>query len=176
MDTTTRTRTAAPTIVTTRKAAPRVAGEFTAFDEVLAFAMEQNTRSYDVYCLLSEKAKRPSTRRAFADLAAGKYAQRGTLEAAQREGVLRLAPENTPSLKVTDYVTADVTARDDMDTREALIYAIRSERDALRLYTDLADNPGDHELQDLFLALAQDQARYLLDLEMEYEDHIFAQN
>jgi hypothetical protein len=175
MDTTTKNKTATP-LVTSRAAAPRVAGEFTAFDEVLGFAMEQNTRSYDLYCLLSEKAKRPSTRRAFADLAGGKYAQRAKLETAQREGALRLAPENVPSLKVTDYVTADVVARDDMDAREALIYAIRLERDVLRLYTDLADNPGDHELQDLFLALAQDQARYLLDLEMEYEDHIFAQN
>ena len=150
--------------------------EFDAFDDVLAFAIEDKTRAYDLYGRFAERARQPWTRQAFEELAAEKLKQRDHLEEVKRAGELRVMPQNVHNLKIADYVTADVKPGEDTDTREALIFAIRVERDTLRLYTDLADHAGDTEIQSLFLTLAQEQAQHLLKLETEYEDHIFAQN
>jgi rubrerythrin len=150
--------------------------EFDAFDDVLAFAIEDKTRAYDLYSRFAERARQPWTRQAFDELAADKLKQRDHLERVKRAGELRVTAQNVQNLKIADYVTADVRPAEDTDTREALIFAIRVERDTLRLYTDLADHAGDTEIQSLFLALAQEQAQHLLKLETEYEDHVFAQN
>jgi len=149
---------------------------FDAFDDVLAFAIEHKTRAHDLYARFGERARRPWARKAFEELAAEVLNQRERLEEARRYGILRVVPCNVPNLKISDYVTADVIPDEEVDTREALIFAIRVERDTLRLYTDLADQAGDTEIQSLFLTLAQEQAQHLSNLETEYEDHVFAQN
>jgi len=150
--------------------------KFDAFDDVLTFAIEDKTRAYDLYGRLADRVQQPWTRKAFEELAAEKLNQREHLEEVKRTGRPRLMPRNIYNLKIADYVTADVRPSEDTDTREALIFAIRVERDTLRLYTDLADQAGDTEIQSLFLALAQEQAQHLLKIETEYEDHVFAQN
>jgi rubrerythrin len=150
--------------------------KFDAFDDVLTFAIEDKTRAYDLYSRLAESVQPPWTRKAFEELAVEKLKQREHLEEVKRAGVLRVMPRNVYNLQIADFVTADVRPGEDTDTREALIFAIRVERDTLRLYTDLSDQAGDTRIQNLFLALAQEQAQHLLKLETEYEDHVFAQN
>jgi rubrerythrin len=150
--------------------------KFDVFDDVLTFAIEDKTRAYDLYSRFAERAQHPWTRKAFEELAAEKSKQRKNLEEVKRAGRLNVVPQNVYNLKIADYVTAHVRPGEDTDTREALIFAIRVERDTLRLYTDLADQAGDTEIQSLFLALAQEQAQHLLKLETEYEDNVLAQN
>jgi rubrerythrin len=150
--------------------------KFDAFDDVLTFAIEDKTRAYDLYSRFAERVQQPWTRKAFEELAAEKLKQREHLEEVKRAGVLRVLPRNVYNLQIADFVTAGVRPGEDTDTREALIFAIRVERDTLRLYTDLSDQAGDTQIQNLFLALAQEQAQHLLKIETEYEDHIFAQN
>lgn len=150
--------------------------KFDAFDDVLTFAIENKTRAYDLYNRLADRVRQPWTRQAFEELAAEKLKQREHLEDVKRDGILRVMPQNVYNLRIADFVTAEVRPGEDTDTREALIFAIRVERDTLRLYTDLADQAGDTQIQSLFLALAQEQAQHLLKLETEYEDHVFAQN
>lgn len=150
--------------------------KFDVFDDVLTFAIEDKMRACDLYSRFAERARQPWTRKAFEELAAEKTKQRKHLEEVKRTGRLNVVPQNIYNLKIADYVTAHVRPGEDTDTREALIFAIRVERDTLRLYTDLADQAGDTEIQSLFLALAQEQAQHLLKLETEYEDNFFAQN
>jgi rubrerythrin len=150
--------------------------KFDAFGDVLTFAIEDKTRAYDLYSRFAERVRQPWTRKAFEELAVEKLKQREHLEEVKRVGVLRVMPRDVYNLQIADFVTADVRPGDDTDTREALIFAIRVERDTLRLYMDLSDQAGDTQIQNLFLALAQEQAQHLLKLETEYEDHVFAQN
>jgi rubrerythrin len=150
--------------------------KFDAFGDVLTFAIEHKTRTYDLYSRFAERARQPWTRKAFEELAVEKLKQREHLEEVKSAGVLRVMPRNVYNLQIADFVTAEVRPGEETDTREALIFAIRVERDTLRLYTDLADQAGDTQIQNLFLALAQEQAQHLLKIETEYEDHVFAQN
>jgi len=150
--------------------------KFDAFDDVLTFAIEDKTRAYDLYSRFAERVQQPWTRKTFEGLAAEKLEQRKHLEEVKRTGQLLVKPQNVYNLKIADYVTTDVHPGENIDTREALILAIRVERDTLRLYTGLADRAGDAEIQGLFLALAQEQAQHLLKIETQFEDHVFAQN
>jgi rubrerythrin len=176
MDTTTVTKKTAAARQLFRRELAEAGRDFSAFDDVLNFAIEDKTLAGDFYANLAAKAATPWTRKMFEDLARGKAEQLRALEEVKQRGYLRPRPEKVQNLKLTDYVTAEVLPRKEMEPREALIYAIRVERDTLRLYVNLADNAGERQIQNLFLAIAQDQAEHLRRLEVEYEEHFLAEN
>ncbi len=154
---------------------PTPTQEFETFADVLDFGLEEKTTVCDFYRGMAQTTALPSTKKAFQIVAAEKFKQKEHLLRVKPDWYLKYVPENVPSLKIADYVTAEVLPREDMNTREAFIFAIRVERDALRLYTDLADNARNAETQAAFLSLGQEQARFLLKLETEYERYVFAQ-
>jgi len=153
---------------------PTPTQEFETFADALDFGIEEKTTVCDFYRGMAQTTALPSTKKAFQMIAEEKFKQKEHLLWVKRDWYLKYVPENVPSLKIADYVTAEVLPREDMDTREVFIFAIRVERDALRLYTDLADNARNAETQGVFLALGQEQARFLLKLETEYERYFFA--
>ena len=63
-----------------------------------------------------------------------------------------------------------------MDYQDALIAAMKAEKAAYRLYTDLASATDNADLQGLFKNLAQEEAKHKLRFEVEYDDHILKEN
>ena len=63
-----------------------------------------------------------------------------------------------------------------MDYQDALILAMKREKAAFRLYTDLAAATDDADLKSTFEALAQEEARHKLKIEIEYDDRILQDN
>jgi rubrerythrin len=63
-----------------------------------------------------------------------------------------------------------------MDYQDALDVAMHREKAAFALYTDLAGATDDPELQELFTALAQEEAKHKLFLEREYDEHVLTDN
>jgi rubrerythrin len=59
-----------------------------------------------------------------------------------------------------------------MTYAEALILAMKKEKAAYRLYTDLAGVAEAEELTNLFLSLAAEEAKHKLRFEIEYDDHV----
>ena len=68
-----------------------------------------------------------------------------------------------------DYLV-DVTPSSDMGFQDALILAMKKEKAAFRLYSDLAAVAADERIRDLFRALAQEEAKHKLRFELEYDD------
>jgi rubrerythrin len=62
------------------------------------------------------------------------------------------------------------------DYQGALILAMKREKAAFRLYSDLAARTEDAELKDLLLGLAQEEAKHKLRFEVEYDDKILTEN
>ena len=58
----------------------------------------------------------------------------------------------------------------------AEIVAMQREKAAYRLYTDLANNIDDPEMKELFLGLAQEEAKHKLYFEVQYDDQILKHN
>ena len=63
-----------------------------------------------------------------------------------------------------------------MDYQQALILAMKKEKKAFKLYLDLAASCGDDNLEQIFLALAQEEAKHKLRFEIEYDDFVMTEN
>jgi len=59
----------------------------------------------------------------------------------------------------------DVAPGPDMNYQGALVLAMKKEKAAFRLYTDLAASADDDKMKATFLALAQEEARHMLHLD-----------
>lgn len=150
--------------------------DFDAFGRILDFAINEEGKACDFYLRLAQRMKNPWTKRAFEALAREEFKQKERLLKIKRER--RVAPtfEDVQDLKVTEYVTAEVHLREDMDAREALVIAIKAKQAAERFYLNLAAKAKDRGSREALLQLAQDEAEHRRRLEIEYDDHVFAQN
>ena len=63
-----------------------------------------------------------------------------------------------------------------MDYQQALIVAMKKEKEAFRMYSDLASVAQTAGLKELLLGLAQEEARHKLRFEVEYDDVILSEN
>jgi rubrerythrin len=96
--------------------------------------------------------------------------------AAIKEGRVDLpAPAKVQDLKIGDYLV-DQKPNPELDYQEALILAMKKEKAAFRLYSDLANVTEDEKLRQVFQALAQEEAKHKLRFEIEYDDNILTEN
>lgn len=146
------------------------------FEKIMEFAVREKDKAYDFYTKLAQKVKHPSTRKAFVKFAAEELRQKKRLLKMKREGQIPPMAGETADLKITDYVTAEVVLRSELDTREALLIAIKTAQAAQRTYLDLAEKATDPAVRVLFRSLALEEAEHRLALETEYDDRVFTQN
>ena len=70
----------------------------------------------------------------------------------------------------------DVAPDSGMTYQQALITAMKAEKAAFKLYNDLAESADEPSVKELFLALAQEEARHKLRFEIEYDQEILTEN
>jgi rubrerythrin len=150
--------------------------EIKTFGDVVDFAIHEETKAYVCYMTLAGRVKHPWTRKALEGFAADEVRHIDRLVEIKQTGGAAVEPEDVPDLRIGDYVTADISPREDMDTREAYIFAIRAEEAAARFYGNLAAKAVLPEVKEVLLALAQEEAKHKLKLETEYDDRVLAQN
>ena len=147
---------------------------FESVEEVLEFAIARETESQDFYMKLAERMENPKMQEVFEKFASEELGHKMKLEAV-KHGQIMLGQKDVESLNIADYVV-DVEPQPDMDYAEALILAMRKEKAAYRLYLDLAAAAEDEELTDMFLSLAQEEARHKLRFEIEYDDTVLKED
>ena len=79
-------------------------------------------------------------------------------------------------LKIGDYLVEVSTSRDDLSYQEALIIAMKEEKAAFKLYSDLAARTDDAGAREVLLMLAQEEAKHKLRFEIEYDDFILREH
>ena len=62
-----------------------------------------------------------------------------------------------------------------MSFQDALVLAMKREKKAFKLYHDLSEI-APNDLKDTFLALAQEEAKHKLRIELEYDNVILTEN
>jgi rubrerythrin len=149
-------------------------GHFESVEEVLDFAIAREIESRDFYMKLAERMESPAMQKVFENFATEELGHKLKLEAVNR-GEILLVPEQVQTLNIADYVV-DVEPQPDMDYVEVLVLAMRKEKAAYRLYLDLAAVGEDEELTDMFLALAQEEAKHKLRFEIEYDDIVLKED
>lgn len=146
------------------------------FDELLAFAIEQEQAAFEFYTDLSGKVTDEHVKQTLLDFAAQERGHKTKLEAVRDGRKLDVAPKaNVPDLKIGDYlVEVEVTA--DLSFQGALIIAMKKEKAAYRLYMDMAAAAPDKDTRDVFLFLAHEEANHKLNFEVQYDELIYQEN
>jgi len=69
-----------------------------------------------------------------------------------------------------------VVPSSDMTYPDALILAMKKEKNAFRLYMMLSEASADPGMKSLFLSLATEESKHKLRFEVEYDEYILREN
>ena len=141
--------------------------KFSSIHEVLDFAIKREIEAKDFYLELADFVERPEMAKVLSDLASEEMEHRAKLEAV-RAGQIAVNEEEVGNLAITDHVK-DVKPHEKMSYVELLVVGTKKEEAARRLYSNLATIAKRQELTDLFLKLAQEEAKHKLRFEIEYD-------
>lgn len=144
-------------------------------DEVLDFAIGQEEQAAQFYTDLSARMDRPWMSEIFKGFAQEEMGHKKKLQDIKAGKRLVPAQQKILDLKIGDYlVEAETNAK--MDYQQALTVAMKKEKKAFKMYTDLAASVSDESLEAIFLSLAQEEAKHKLRFEIEYDDYVLTEN
>ncbi len=149
--------------------------QWNSVDEVLDFAIGQEQEAYEFYTDLSGRMDRPWMSEIFKGFAKEEQGHKRKLEDIKSGKKLVPSQSKVLDLKIGDYLI-DVQPAPDMDYQQALIVAMKKEKKAFKMYTDLAAAVEDASLQGIFMSLAQEEAKHKLRFEIEYDDYVMKEN
>ena len=138
-------------------------------DDILNFAIGEEQAAHEFYTRLADQAPGQDMRETFESFAYEEMKHKVRLEAIKFGGTLRPAKGQEADLRIADYLV-DVPTSPGLDYRAALVLAMKKEKAAFKLYSDLSANADDEDVRAIFLALAQEEARHKLRFELEYDD------
>jgi rubrerythrin len=145
-------------------------------DKVIDFAIEKEQDAADFYTDLSKKMEKKHMSEIFEQFALEEKSHKAKLEQV-RHGKLDLSPveQKIMDLKITETVM-DIDLDTKFDYQQALIVAMKAEKASYKLYNDLAEMTDDAKIKQLFLELAQEEAKHKLRFEIEYDDEVLKEN
>ena len=145
--------------------------QFSNVDEILDYAIEREDRAAKLYVELAETVERPGIREACLEFAAEEGRHKARLMKIKREGIPEVKGEKIADLKIgEDLVQPKISKH--MNYQEVLVFAMKSEKQAFQLYTNLASACTDPGLAEVFRGLAMEEAKHKLYFEIEYDDRI----
>jgi rubrerythrin len=145
--------------------------KFSSADDVLDFAIEQEIAAQNFYHNLAASSDIPEMKQVFESFAKEEKGHQAKLESMKSKGSFAAAADTSDveDLGLADYLV-DVEPTPQMEYKDALILAMKKEKAAYRLYTDLAEIANSKEMKDTFSFLAQEEAKHKLRFEIEYDD------
>jgi rubrerythrin len=149
--------------------------EFDSVDAALDFAIENEQGASDFYTELASKMEKPHMQKIFEGFAAEERGHKAKLESVKAGQKAKLSKAKVLDLKIGDYLVEEKPSAT-MDYQSALILAMKQEKAAFRLYSDLAASADDAEIRELFLGLAQEEAKHKLHFEVEYDEDFLREN
>lgn len=144
-------------------------------EKVLEYAIAKEEDAYRFYIDLAGRTNRPHMRALFEGFAKEEQGHKQKLIGVREGQIAMPSPEKVRDLKIGDNLV-EVELNADMELQDALIVAMKAEKAAFKLYTDLAEAAGDTVTRDLFQSLAQEEARHKLRFEIEYDNYVYKEN
>jgi rubrerythrin len=144
-------------------------------EEVLDFAIGREQAASDFYAELATKVESKPLAKIFEQFSKEEMGHKKRLISIKADRSLAPAEQKVLDLKMSDYlVEVEVTAN--MSNQDALIVAMKREKSAFKLYTDLAASTDDAALRRTFSMLAQEEAKHKLRFEIEYDEQEMPEN
>ena len=149
---------------------------FKSVDEILEFAIKDEQRASNLYTDLAKRSRNDAMRRTFMQFSLEELGHKKKLERIKTGGEIVVSDAKIQDLKIGDYLVEVNTSRDDLSYQEALIVAMKEEKAAFKLYSDLAARVDDEATMEVLLMLAQEEAKHKLRFEIEYDDQILREH
>jgi len=144
-------------------------------DEILDYAIDQEQQAADFYADLAERAETAGMKKILVDFSAEEQSHKQRLLDV-KAGEHELTPEQEVlDLKISDYLV-EVDASEKISYQDALIVAMKRERAAFKLYSDMAAKVPESNLKEVLLGLAKEEAKHKLFFESEYDERIMKDN
>jgi len=150
--------------------------EFKSIDDIIDFAIKDEIRASNLYADLAKRSRSKEMQKVFEQFSKEELGHKKTLELIKKGKKMASSNTKIQDLKIGDYLVEVNTSRDDLSYQEALIIAMKEEKAAFRLYSDLAARTSDPTAKETFLMLAKEEARHKLRFEIEYDDNILKEN
>ncbi len=144
---------------------------FSSVEEILDFAVSKEEEAAEFYSGLANQMERPAMRDVFKEFANEERRHKAKLQEIKRDKLLAPAAQKVMNLKIAEQLS-DVKPSSDLDYQQALTLAMKREKASFKLYSDLASATEDEALRNTMLALAQEEAKHKLRLEVEYDDYV----
>jgi len=145
-------------------------------DEILDFAIGQEEQAAEFYNELSGKMDRPWMSKIFLEFAKEEMGHKKKLQDIKAGKLLLPSEKKVLDLKIGDYLVEVEATGAKLDYQQALVIAMKKEKKAFKMYTDLAEAAEDANLRNVFLSLAQEEAKHKLRFELEYDEVIMSEN
>ena len=144
-------------------------------DEILAFAIEREQEAADFYADLAQRAEKGGMKTILLGFAEEEQRHKAKLLAVKGGGGELTPHHEVIDLKIVDYLV-EVEATAEISFQDALIHAMKREKAAYELYTDMAAKVSDAGLQEVFRGLAKEEAKHKLYFESEYDERVLRDN
>ncbi|NOY23216.1 MAG: ferritin family protein [Acidobacteria bacterium] len=149
---------------------------FNTVDELLDFAISEEEKASKFYVGLADRMDRPWMKKIFVEFSKEELGHKAILEGIKRGGDLQPLQEQILDLKILESLHMGDAPADDIDYQQALIIAMKAEKEAYVLYTSLAELARDEKAKSILYRLAQEEAKHKLRFEMEYDEMVLKEN
>jgi len=149
--------------------------KFENINEILDFAIGEEQAAVDLYTHLAENFTSSEIKQIFLDFAKEEISHKAKLTVIKENGLFDMKPEAVTDLRISDY-TVSVEPSPKMTYAEALVFAMKKEKAAFKLYTKLAERAPNADLKNVFLSLAVEESKHKLRFEIEYDDYVLREN
>ncbi len=146
---------------------------FDSFDEIRRYAIREEINAASLYRMFAQRTS-AGTKKMFEELAAEEDGHKKLLEDMDMEAVRKYILTEVPDLKISEYMV-DVKYSEDMTPQDAMIFAMKSEDMAKKMYMDMGGMVSDPEIKKLLDILAEQEAHHKLRLEKVYEEEFMDQ-
>jgi len=144
-------------------------------EEILDFAIEKEQDASDFYTALAGKVDRPYMKDIFLGFAKEEQGHKNKLLGVKGGKFVMPVQKKVTDLKIGDHLV-EVELKTNIEFQDALILAMKAEKAAFRLYTELAEATDDEIARNLFESLAQEEAKHKLRFELEYDNYAYKEN
>jgi rubrerythrin len=149
---------------------------FRSAEEILNFAIKDEQRAANLYKDLAKRSHNREMQKTFEQFSKEELGHKKKLERIKAGGKIVVSDTKIQDLKIGDYLVEVSTSRDDLSYQEALIVAMKEEKAAFKLYSDLAARTNDAAVKKVLLMLAQEEAKHKLRFEIEYDENVLKEN
>jgi len=149
--------------------------QFNSVDEILDFAINEEQKAADFYTELASRMDKKQMKDLFLMFAQEEKGHKAKLKNAKQGQILKVSEKKIVDLKLGDHLEL-VELTPDLSYQDALILAMKAEKNAFRLYTSLAEQADDAGARDMLFSLAQEEAKHKLRFELEYDDMVYTEN